>query len=85
VHVPLAQQHVRAAVQFDLGPVVRVEEDAVPGDDRSDVGSHSDRRGPGQAAADRCRRRDHDAGRRAALAFTAVEADEHPVVEQPDG
>ncbi|GAA4199761.1 hypothetical protein GCM10022220_03020 [Actinocatenispora rupis] len=71
-------------MQFDLGPVVGVEEDPVGGLHGSDVGadSHGDR--PGEAVSDGSGRGDDDACAGPALAFGAFLPDQYAIVQQPD-
>src|SRR5690606_25779469 len=82
-HVPLPQQDVLLAVQLHLGPVLGVEEHAVARLDGPYVRAHPDGGRPGEAPADGRGGRDHDAGGRAAFTLATLDADEHPVVQQP--
>ena len=80
VYVPLPQQYVLLAVQFDLGTVLRVEQDPVPHYDRAYVGADADHRSPGQAPAHGSGGRDDDPGTGTALALGPVQADQDTVM-----
>ena len=83
--VPLAQEHVRLALQLDLAAVFRLEQNMVISRDGPDVLAYRDDPCPRQPTADRSRGRDHDAARAATLTEGRVLLDEYSVVEQLDG
>ena len=84
VDIALAKHDVVGAVDLDLVPVLRVEEDLVAGLDRADIGADGDNLGPGQALADLSGRRNEDATATAALPFGVAQLHQDPVVQHLD-
>src|SRR3981189_21605 len=79
VDVTLTQDHVLLALDLDLEPVLRVEEDLVPDLDRADVRTHGPRLGPRQAPGYLRRGRNQDAGLRSTLAVGLADLDQDPI------
>ena len=85
MHIALAHEHVRRAVNLDLGAVLRVVENAVTDLYRAHVLPDRDNLGPREAAADRRGGRNYDAAARPAFAARPIGRDENAIVQQLDG
>ncbi|GDY54021.1 hypothetical protein SVIO_046440 [Streptomyces violaceusniger] len=85
VQIALPHQDVRDPADLDLGPVLRVVEHPVTGLHGPYVLPDRDHLGPGQPSADGRGGGDDDSAGRPALALRNVGADQHAVVQHPDG
>ena len=84
VDVALPQQDVALALQLDLGPILRVEENAITDLNLSNVltGRHHGR--PRKPLPHAGRRWDHESAASLTLAHVGLRRDEHAVMQHPD-
>src|SRR5918994_7338590 len=85
VQIALAEQDVVVASDLDLGPVRRVEQNAVPDLDGADIAAYGDHPGPGEPPANGGGGWDDDAGRRTPPPRLTRPCPPQPVVQHPPG
>ena len=84
MHVTLPKQDIFPTVQLHLRPIIRIEQDPIPHNDRPNIRTNTHGRSPRQATPNRRRSRNHNAGRRLPLPFAPVLAHENSIMKHPD-
>jgi|GEM_PF-6028119 len=85
VYVPLSQQHVGLALEFNFSAILWFEKHPVTDQKGAYVRADRNNLGPGQTSTDFGGCGDHNSTGRAAFAVRSIGPDENSIVEQLDG